>query len=118
MVQKHEVYDAFGELIYTLAKADGVVQDEELVKIKQILASHEWSRDIMWSFDYEKRRERTSDMVIGKVLRVFREYGPFEEYPYFMQVAEEVAAAFGGVVEDEQKILDQLKDVLLVELKA
>lgn len=118
MVQRQELYAAFGQLIYTLAKADGEVQQEELEKINKLLVAHQWSNDILWAFNRECAQKTTCDTTLAKSVAIFREYGPYYEYPYFFHVMEEVAKAYDGIVKEEQKLLDKLRDVLLVELKA
>lgn len=118
MVQRQQLYTAFGQLIYTLAKADGEIQREEFERINKLLVAHQWSNDILWSFNEECSKKEHSKKVLSKVLGIFREYGPYYEYPYFFHVVEEVAEAFGGIVKEEQEILDELRKVLLIELKA
>ena len=40
MVSKTRLYDAFGELIYAVAIADGLIQEEETAVIERTLADH------------------------------------------------------------------------------
>ena len=58
MVGKTELYDAFGELIYAVAKADGFIQNEEVGKLQELLASHTWGKEIGWSFNYEREKKQ------------------------------------------------------------
>lgn len=118
MVQRQQLYTAFGQLIYALAKADGEVQQEELEQINKLLITHQWSNDILWSFNTECSKKALSDTTLAKSIAIFREYGPYYEYPYFFHVIEEIAKAYDGIVKEEQQVLDELREVLLVELKA
>lgn len=118
MVQRQQLYTAFGQLIYALARADGEVQQEELEQINKLLITHQWSNDILWSFNTEYSKKALSDTTLTKSIAIFREYGPYYEYPYFFHVIEEIAKAYNGIVKEEQQVLDELREVLLVELKA
>jgi hypothetical protein len=51
-----QLYDALGELIYALAKVDGLIDEAEIGKLEEVLRSHPWSSEIKWSFDYENRK--------------------------------------------------------------
>lgn len=50
MSKKERLYDAFGELLYVIAIADGVIQPEELVELEQIIENHPEGESINWSF--------------------------------------------------------------------
>lgn len=113
-VRKSKLYNAFGEVIYTMAMADGYVHEKEISSLHDLLADHEWARGIKWSFDYEHKRNRNLNDVIKFSLMVFKENGPSDEYPYFLDVLKKVAEAHDGIVEQEQKLIDLLHKELPV----
>lgn len=112
MVTKVELYDAFGELIYALAKADGVIQDEEIAALEKIIGNHPWANEIKWSFQYEKKKEKSLEEAYNKALMICQEYGPCPDYPFLFEVLDTIAAAADGVHEAEQKIINDFKQSL------
>lgn len=112
MVTKVELYDAFGELIYALAKADGVIQNEEMFALEKIVGDHPWAKEIKWSFHYEKRKNKTLEEAYAKALDICKEYGPCPDYPFLFEVLDVIAEAADGVHEAEQKIIDDFKQSL------
>jgi uncharacterized tellurite resistance protein B-like protein len=112
-VRKSQLYSAFGEMIYTMAMADGKVHTQEVVALQNLLQSHEWARGISWSFDYENQRKRDIEEVMTFAMRVFKQNGPSDEYPFFLDVLEKVAEAHGGIVKEEKDLIDLLKKELL-----
>ena len=93
------LYDAFGELLYVLAKADGEIQKEEVDELQKILKAHPWSKEIIWSFNYEAKRENKVEDVYQKVLYACFTIGPDPEYQFILEVLESVAESSLGVVE-------------------
>lgn len=116
-ISKTELYDAFGELLYVLAKADGEVQKEEKETLKNILNNHSWSKEILWSFDYESGKENDLEDLYKKVLNVCYEIGPNPEYQFMLEVLEAVAESSLGIQEEEQQIIDRFKKDLIEEFK-
>ena len=49
---QEKLYEAFGELLYVVAMADGLIQEEELSALDEVLKGHPWAADIQWSFNY------------------------------------------------------------------
>lgn len=113
MIHKEKLYEAFGELIYAVAKVDGEVQSEEMVMLKQILEGHEWGDDIIWSFNYEEGKNRSVKEAYNRAMDIFSEYGPYEEYNKFFDVLEKVAESSDGIDENERQLIDQFKSELL-----
>ena len=93
MVTKEKLYDAFGELIYAVAKADGVVQGEEVAALKHILKNHSWAKDIVWSFKYEAQKNNSVEYVYAKAMDIFKEHGPSPEYEHLLSILKAVAEA-------------------------
>lgn len=112
MVSKEKLYDAFGELIYAVAKADGLIQVEEKLMLEKILAEHPWASQIHWSFDYESKKDMDPEESYKKALDIFKEHGPDPDYVYLLEILEKVAAASDGIDADEQKVIDSFQSDL------
>lgn len=107
MVNKETLYTAFGELIYTVAMADGLIQESEMNKLEELLKNHAWAADIKWSFDYEVKAKNDLKDTYEKALITFKEHGPDPEYKFLIDVLEEVAQASKGMWSEEA---DQIID--------
>jgi len=112
MISKEQLYDAFGELIYAVAKADGLIQIEERLTLEKILADHPWASQIHWSFNYESTKEMDPEESYLKALDILKEYGPDPDYIYLLDVLKQVAAASDGIDADEQKVIDSFQSDL------
>jgi uncharacterized membrane protein YebE (DUF533 family) len=49
MVSQARLHDAFGKIIYAVAIADGLIQEEELKLIDEKLTQFSWGEDAKWS---------------------------------------------------------------------
>lgn len=114
---KVALYDAFGELLYMLAKADGEIQEEEVKELQKILKAHPWSTQIIWSFDYEVKKENNLDDLYKKVLHACFDMGPDPEYQFMLEVLEAVAESSLGVVEEERSLIERFKKDLIDEFQ-
>lgn len=110
-----KLYDAFGELLFVLVKADGEFQEEERETLNKILANHHWSKEILWSFNYESKNNHDLDDLYKKVLFACYDIGPNPEYQFMIEVLEAVAESSLGIVETERKIIESFKQDLLTE---
>lgn len=117
MKSTEKLIDAFGELIYVLAMSDGVIQEKELVALKDKLANHKWGEGIQWSFDYEVEKEHPIDDLYKKVILYCEGHGPDPEYDFLFEVLEDVAKASNGVEESETKVVNTFKEDLLKQFK-
>ena len=106
MKNTEKLIEAFGELIYVVAMADGSIQKEELEVIENKLANHKWDVDIKWSFDYEVKKNGSIEELYKKVISYCEMHGPDPEYQFLLEVIEEVAEANKGIEKDEKKIMD------------
>lgn len=104
-VDKTRLYDAFGELIYAVAKADGLIQESELAALETILAGHPWAKEIQWSFDYEMKKEKSVEEAYKKAVDICKQNGPDSEYDFLFEVLEEVAKASETVEESEANVI-------------
>jgi uncharacterized tellurite resistance protein B-like protein len=106
MISQEKLFDAFGELIYAVAQADGLIQNEEISTLNQVLAQHEWAKAVQWSFDYEKNKQTPIQEAYSKALDTFKQHGPAPEYTYLIEIIEAVAKASAGIDSAEKKIID------------
>jgi len=107
-----KLIEAFGELIYVVAMADGEIQQSELEVIKQKLSNHKWGEDIKWSFDYEVKKGRSIEDLYKKVINYCEAHGPAAEYEFLLETIEEVANASNGIDADESAIINNfVKDL-------
>ena len=112
MVSKTRLIDAFGELIYVVAIADGMVQPEEIKTLEELLKGHPWASEIQWSFDYELKNQNDLEDTFQKALETLKENGPFEDYTYLVEVIEKIAASSDGVDQSENKIISNFQKSL------
>jgi len=117
LVSRSKLYDAFGELIYAIALADGDIQDSEVDELNKILMNHPWSKEITWSFLYEQNKHHSVEAAFNKAMDIFKEHGPDPEYKFMVDVMIKVAEAFQGIVPEEQALINrfqkELKDKFL-----
>lgn len=110
-----KLYDAFGELLYVLVKADGAFQDIERETLHQILSKHHWAKDILWSFNYESSKNQDVEDLYKKVIYACHDIGPNPEYQFMIEVLEAVAESSLGIEETEKRIIESFKKDLLDE---
>jgi uncharacterized tellurite resistance protein B-like protein len=122
MIKKSKLYDAFGELLYAIAIADGEVQQEEIEALEKLLKEHPWAKEIKWSFDYEKEKSHSLEEAYSKAIDICKENGPDPEYKYLLDVMIKVADAFDGIIPQEKKVIDSfvndLKERFIHDLEA
>lgn len=111
-MNKERLYDAFGELIYALAMADGLIQPEEIKALDTILQGHPWASQIKWSFDYEMKKGLDLKDIYKKALNTFTQHGQDKEYIYLIEILKSVAKASDGVDEAEQNIIERFQQDL------
>ncbi len=111
-VNKEQLYSALGELIYAVAKADGLVQEEETSKLDELLLAHPWSSDIKWSFNYEHNKNNSVEEAYNKALETCKNYGQSEEYTFLFELLAAIAEASEGIDEKEQSIIDRFQQEL------
>ncbi len=112
MIKRERLYDAFGELLYAIAMADGEVQEEEIKILENILHKHSWAKEIKWSFDYEKQKNTDVEEAYSKAIEACKANGPDPEYKYLLDVMHLVADAFEGTVPQEEKLINRFREDL------
>ena len=116
-VNKEKLYEAFGELIYVVAMADGEIQDTEVAALKKLVSEHPLGADIKWSFDYEARNTTDVGDTYQKVLNTCQAYGPTEDYLLLIDLLEKVADASSGIEEKEQAVINNFQADLIARFK-
>ncbi len=117
MISKTALYDAFGEMVYVIAKADGAIQEEEIKALERKIEGHPWAKEIKWSFDYETRKDNSIEDLYKKVISICEDLGPNPEYVLLIEVMEEVAAANSGVDEKEKEKIESFSRDLLKKFR-
>ncbi len=117
MSTKTRLYDAFGEMLYVVAMADGIIQAEEKETLSKLVKLHPYGNEMQWSFDYETAHESNIEDVYQKVLNICQENGPDPEYQMLIEVMEEVAKASSGIDENEQQVIDRFINELTTRFK-
>ena len=105
-IEKEKLYEALGELVYVVAKADGVIQDEEVSELNKILENHPWASTIEWSCEYEKSKNSVVEDVYKKAIDFCKEYGPTKEYSEFIDLMNKVAYAHQGIAKEEKDVIN------------
>jgi len=106
MAKQEKLYETFGELLYVLAMADGIIQEEEVTTLQEMLAEHPWAKDIEWSFNYERKKQNEVNDVYKKVIDFCKYHGPDPAYQEMIDVMQKMAEASKGVDQDEQEKMD------------
>ncbi len=107
MSSRTRLYDAFGELLYVVAMADGIIQPEEVEMLHEIARKYPFGEDMQWSFDYERANHNDVEDLYQRVLDICYDNGPDPEYQTLIDILEEVAHASSGIDEKEQKVIDR-----------
>ena len=105
MVSQARLHDAFGEIIYAVAIADGLIQEEEIKVIDEKLAQFDWGEDAKWSFNWERKKETKLKDAYLKALETLKENGPTPVYYDLIKLLEEVAKASDGFERKEGKVI-------------
>jgi len=106
MTEKERLYETLGELLFAIAKADGIIRDEEVSKLDELLKGHPWASEIKWSFDYEVAKNTPVEEVYDKVINFCHAYGPTPEYNEFIKAMQIIAEAPGWVDEKQESLIN------------
>ncbi|WP_044208997.1 TerB family tellurite resistance protein [Flammeovirga sp. OC4] len=117
MSDKEKLYEILGELLFVVAKADGVIQEEEKAVLENYFKDHPYGEDIRWSFNYEAQKDTPVEDVYNKVIDYCKHYGPTNEYQEFIKAMEVVAEAADGVDDNETAVMQSFSHDLLTRFK-
>ncbi len=113
MVSRERLHQTFGELLYVIAMSDGVIQKEEVETLEEILKGHPQGKDIKWSFDYESNNQNDIETLYKKVIEVFSDNGPDQEYDFMIYALTKIAEASKGISADEKEVITNFSKDLL-----
>ncbi|MFT4660672.1 MAG: putative tellurite resistance protein B-like protein [Patiriisocius sp.] len=117
MLDKERLIDKFGELLYVIAKADGVIQNEEKEALLALLEDHEWSKEIKWSFDYAQENDVNVEKTYKAVIDFCHDYGPAPEYTEFILAMQKIADAAKGAEESENVMINSFSSELIARFQ-
>jgi len=114
MVKREILYDAFGELLYSIAKADGSVQNVEIDTLQKLIKEYNGRNNIEFNFNYDLAHSVTLNDAYEKAIQVCIANGPDPEYIHLINMMIEVAKAYMGIVPAEKKLLEKFVSDLKV----
>ncbi len=117
MVSRDRLYQTFGELLYVIAMSDGVIQKKEVETLEDILKGHPKAKEIKWSFDYENENQNDVETLYKKIIEVFSDNGPDQEYEFMMYALAKIADASEGMDPKEEKMITNFSKDLLERFK-
>ncbi len=117
MIDKEKLFEAFGELIYAVAKTDGDVQQEEVEKIKSLFKYRKGGEEVVWSFNYENKHNNTVKDAYERALEAMIAHGAYDGYSELIHILNEVAKASSGIDEQERLLISRFEDDLVKGLK-
>lgn len=118
MEGKQRLYYALGQLIYCVALADKVIQEEEIFRVHQIVS--DLREEVDSNFDIaeivlllQTKQHINSNTAYQWALEEIRLckhcFNSRLKYDYFFIITE-VAQAFNGIEEDEESLINRIKD--------
>lgn len=113
MRKEEKLYEIFGELLYTLAKADGVIQEKEKEILNQLLKNHALGSEILWSFEFEESHNSSVEKIYSKVINFCHAYGPAPQYDEFITAMKIIADASDGITVKERKLINSFSEDLM-----
>ena len=117
MTEKEKLYEVMGELLFAVAKADGIVQEQEKESLKSLLSNHPWANEIMWSFNYEDKKQSSVEDLYKKVISFCQSYGPASEYKEFVEAMKVIADSSNGIDEQESSIINSFSEDLITRFQ-
>lgn len=113
MKKEEKLYEIFGELLYALAKADGVIHKEEKETLNQLLKNHALGSEILWSFEFEETHNSSVEEIYNKVINFCHVYGPAPQYDEFITAMKIVAETSNGITTKEHKLINSFSEDLM-----
>lgn len=117
MKKEEKLYEVLGELLYTVAIADGVIQAEERTALQSLFKKHPYGKEVRWSFEYEENRNSTLEETYNKVINFCHGYGPTSVYTEFIKSMQLIAEAADGVDPNESKVMQSFSADLIKRFK-
>lgn len=117
MIDREKLFEAFGELIYAVAKTDGNVQQEEVEKMKSLFKYRKGGEEVIWSFNYENKHNNSVKDAYERALEAMIAHGAYDGYSELIYILNEVAKSSSGIDEDERLLISRFEDDLLRGLR-
>lgn len=117
MFPEEKLYDTLGELLFVVAKADGLIQEKETQALEDLLKGHLHEESIKWSFNYEVSKEANIDELYKKVMITCKKIGPSPIYVEFISSMQAIAEAANGKDKSEEKIMNSFSKDLIEKFK-
>ena len=117
MTDTEKLYETLGELLYVVAKSDGVIQEEEKAALENLLGKHPWAKEINWSFNYEVSKEKSIEDVYEKAIAVCHRIGPSPLYTEFIDAMNIIAQANNGIDAHESELINSFSADLIERFK-
>ncbi len=113
MTDKEKLYETLGELLFVIAKADGIIQNEEREALDKLLQKHSWASEIKWSFNYEESADSSAEATYNKVINFCHSYGPTPEYNEFIDAMSFIAESSQGIDQNESRVISSFSKDLI-----
>lgn len=113
MINDHRLYQTFGELLYLVAIADGIISKEEIDMLNIILKDHPQLETIKWSFNYELAHNNSVDDLYKKIIETYSDNGPDEVYDFFITSLKQLAKADGKMDRNEKELINKFSNDLI-----
>jgi len=104
-----QVLDAFGKIIYAVAKSDGEVQDAEMQVILDVIDNNTWAREVELSFSIEKELDQDAGEVFDQAIETFKFNEIGNHASNFLELLEKIAEAHNGIVSEEEEMIEKFK---------
>lgn len=117
MTKQEKLYEVLGELLYAIAKADGIIQPEEKDALNELLQKHSWASEIKWSFNYEEGKNTSVEETYEKVINFCHGYGPTPIYEEFIDAMKFIANASDGIDQNESNIIHSFSKDLIARFQ-
>ena len=118
MEGKQRLYCALGQLIYCVALADSVMQEEEIDKVHSLI--EKLSEDVSSNFDIaeivlllQRRQKVSTENAYRSALeeiKLCKHYFDQQLKDDYLYILNGVAEAFNGIEDDEESLIARIKD--------
>ena len=115
MNSKEELYDSFAELLFSIAMADGEIDEEETQELNRLIGNHPLRSRID---NLMKEHDEDSELSIVKsyksTLSLCKQLGTDSEYAFLIKVLEDFSKVSKSEEDDEE---EDLNEVIIEGLK-
>ncbi len=116
-ISKSRLYDAFGEIIYAVAIADGDVSEKKLTTLKNALIGHPYAEQILWSFCYEKSKGNKLNDAYKRSIQTLLDNGPHMDYVFLFDTLQQIANTNNRMNKKEGRVICSLEKRLMAHYR-